>query len=124
MELTNSKTQIIISIIGLAGVLGGALFTNWEKVFPKERNVPQDVRKDASPTPQTGEQHQPSASQTASPRQVERSESEPSQFDISGTWYDSFGGIHTITQHGNKFDFVTTNPNNGYAAQGNGTISG
>ena len=32
----NSKTQIIVAIIGLIGILGGALFANWQKVFPPE----------------------------------------------------------------------------------------
>lgn len=35
----NHKVQITIAIIGLAGVLGSALLTNWDKVFPaSEKN--------------------------------------------------------------------------------------
>ncbi len=30
------RTQIVIAIIGMMGVLGGALFANWEKVFPSK----------------------------------------------------------------------------------------
>lgn len=28
------RTQIIIAIIGVVGVLGGAIFANWDKIFP------------------------------------------------------------------------------------------
>ncbi len=38
-ENKNYYTQIIIAIIGVAGVLGGALFANWEKIFPKNNGT-------------------------------------------------------------------------------------
>ena len=34
---SGSKTQIIIAIIGLIGVLCGALFANWDKIFSPEQ---------------------------------------------------------------------------------------
>ena len=33
------KAQITIAAFGLVGVLGGALFTNWDKIFPNEPPV-------------------------------------------------------------------------------------
>lgn len=30
------RTEIIVALIGLAGVLGGALFANWDKLFPSQ----------------------------------------------------------------------------------------
>lgn len=35
-----SKTQITIAIIGLIGVLFGALFANWDKIFPADKTSP------------------------------------------------------------------------------------
>lgn len=32
----NGRTQVLIAIIGLAGVLGTAIVTNWDKIFPKQ----------------------------------------------------------------------------------------
>lgn len=34
------KTQIIIAIIGVVGVLGGALFANWDKIFVPNPDQP------------------------------------------------------------------------------------
>lgn len=31
---SGSKTQIVIAVIGLIGVLGAALLTNWDRIFP------------------------------------------------------------------------------------------
>ncbi len=35
----SSKTQIVLAIIGLIGILGGALFANWDKVFPPRTTI-------------------------------------------------------------------------------------
>ena len=32
--LTENRTKVFIAIIGLIGILGGAFFANWDKVFP------------------------------------------------------------------------------------------
>ena len=34
--MTENKTKITIAIIGLIGILGGAFFANWDKVFQPE----------------------------------------------------------------------------------------
>ena len=31
---SENRTKVLIAIIGLIGILGGALFANWDKVFP------------------------------------------------------------------------------------------
>ena len=36
-ESNSHKTQIIVALIGLAGVLGAGLLTNWEKIFPSAK---------------------------------------------------------------------------------------
>ncbi len=43
-----SSTQIIVALIGVIGMLGGALFANWDKVFPhKQANVITSISQDA-----------------------------------------------------------------------------
>ena len=32
----NNPVQIIVAVIGIIGVLGGALLANWDKIFPKK----------------------------------------------------------------------------------------
>jgi hypothetical protein len=49
---TGSKTQIIIAIISVVGVLGGALIANWNNIFPPPQPKP--------PTEQAGKYNPPS----------------------------------------------------------------
>jgi hypothetical protein len=32
-----AKVEIVVAIIGVVGVLGGALFANWDKIFPPNK---------------------------------------------------------------------------------------
>lgn len=34
------KTQIVIAVIGLVGVIAGGMFANWDKIFPPRSNEP------------------------------------------------------------------------------------
>jgi len=34
--LTENRTKVLISIIGLIGILGGAFIANWDKIFPPD----------------------------------------------------------------------------------------
>ena len=36
-EMSESKIQIIVAVIALFGVIGGALITNWDKLFPRHQ---------------------------------------------------------------------------------------
>lgn len=49
------RAEIIIAIIGLVGVIGAALLTNWDKVFPPNNDSPSDniPSKLAAPIPFT-----------------------------------------------------------------------
>ena len=44
-ENKGHRTQITIALIGLAGVLGGALIANWDKVFSPEAIPTQTITK-------------------------------------------------------------------------------
>ncbi len=44
--------------------------------------------------------------------------------NISGLWRDGAGTIYYLTQNGSNFTFTASNPYNGAASRGSGTISG
>ena len=44
------RTEIVVALITVVGVLGGALFANWDKVFPPDKDEPTQVAS-RSPTP-------------------------------------------------------------------------
>jgi hypothetical protein len=47
------RTEIIVALIGLAGVLGGAIFANWDKLFPPEPKVQPPPGRASTATPGT-----------------------------------------------------------------------
>ena len=81
--MTSGRTQIIIAVIGLAGVLGGALFANWDKVFP---SAPQTVAPPSTP-PAASSPSRPSGSAT-------RPASPPASSGSTASWgqQDSYAG--------------------------------
>lgn len=50
---TAQKTQIIIAIIGLIGILGGALFANWDKIFASKPEQPVIQKNEEKPPTST-----------------------------------------------------------------------
>ncbi len=44
------RTEIIVALITVVGALGGALFANWDKVFPPDNDEPTQITS-RSPTP-------------------------------------------------------------------------
>jgi hypothetical protein len=36
---SENSTKIVIAIIGLIGIIGGALFANWDKIFPPQLSI-------------------------------------------------------------------------------------
>jgi hypothetical protein len=56
-ESTSSRVQIVVAIIGLLGVLGGAVIANWDKIVPPSKNGPlreMQVRVDAPMSVEVG----------------------------------------------------------------------
>ena len=52
MSERQPKTEIIIAIIGLVGVLGAAVIANWRNIFPKNNNSNgPTINRDISPSP-------------------------------------------------------------------------
>jgi hypothetical protein len=61
MDEKSYRVQIIIALIGLAGVLGAALITNWDKIFPPGQEAPPAVSdlQPAAPAERTAPQSLP-----------------------------------------------------------------
>ena len=49
--MTENKTKITIAIIGLIGILGGAFFANWDKIFPPVPIPPENGENNHEPAP-------------------------------------------------------------------------
>ena len=101
-----TRVQIIVAVLGLIGVLGGALIANWDKIFPP-------IKLPATPT-----------SAQTTPQAPEATVAPTVNSDISGGWRDETGAVYDVKQHGNSFEFTAWNQNIGIGSQGHGTISG
>ena len=119
-EINGSKTQIILAVLSLIGVLGGALFANWDKLFPKPDPPPTPtpviVVKTPEPSPSTSDRDGNGA--TPSP-----------EINISGFWRDATWVNNTsqITQQGSAFKFTARGVACGgryFESSGSGTITG
>lgn len=47
------RTEVIVALIGLVGVLGGALFANWDKLFPPSGAKDSPVTNVSNTSPQS-----------------------------------------------------------------------
>src|SRR5262249_6560321 len=112
-EANGSKTQIILGVLTLIGVLGGALFANWDKLFhqPSPKPTPPVEKKSPDPSPSRSDVSTPSP-----------------EINISGVWRDTtWGNTSQITQQGSKFNFTASGRAcvGGYfQSSGSGTIRG
>ena len=104
-EINGSKTQIIVAVLALIGVLGGALFANWDKLFNQNQGPtpkPTPVILEKSPTP---------------------------EINIGGLWRDTIirGNASEVTQHGSTFTYTARGVACGgryFESTGSGTIKG
>ncbi len=62
------RTEIIVALITVVGVLGGALFANWDKVFPPGKDEPSHV------TPSSSTPRSPPYSESHPPAQLTQNE--------------------------------------------------
>lgn len=121
-EMGRNKTQIIVAVITLIGVIGGALITNWDKLFPPNQAPA------PKPTPMIEEKspdHTPGRSKTSGDVPTPSSLS-TSETKISGVWRDEWGFTSQITQQGSAFKYTTwgTGCRGNFQASGSGTIRG
>ncbi len=134
-----SKTQIMVAVIGLSGVLGGALFANWDKVFKSlpaqaQSSLPAASSLTSTPTPAVSPPT--AATPVATPSVVPASKqkiaptkapADPNigvpSLDIDGFWVDQNGISYEITQTDpGYFELIVTDGNT--TTYGSGTISG
>jgi hypothetical protein len=112
-EMNGSKTQIIVAVIALIGVIGGAVITNWDKLFNQNQGSapkPTPVNVAPSPDPATSNDLP-----TPSP-----------EVNISGVWRDNtLGTTSQVTQQGGAFKFTawgTACVGGNFQSSGDGTI--
>jgi hypothetical protein len=133
-----NKTQVLVAVIGLLGVLGGGLFANWDKIF--KSSVPVQVQSTTPTVPSV-----PSTPSVASPTVVKpvatpsvvptvKQNIVPtkpaadqnvgvSTLDIDGYWVDQNGINYQIIQNDpGHFEIIVTDGNT--STYGSGTISG
>lgn len=86
----NHTTQMVVAVIGLVGVLGGALTTNWDKLSPhaEPQVVPAPAKADAPKPPHSDA---PRRSSITTPPAVQG-------INISGVWRDvNMGTIYQVS---------------------------
>ncbi len=119
-EINGNKTQIIVAVITLIGVLGGALIGNWDKLFPRNQEPPptqvSPPKNEEKPTDQSERKDElppPSPRPTA-------------EINIGGAWRDTWGFQSQVTQHGDKYQFTAWGIGCGgsFQSSGSGTIKG
>jgi hypothetical protein len=117
-EMNNNKTQIIVAALALIGVLGGAIFSNWDKLFDQK----------TGPTPGPTVIVTPSPDPTPTIPDGNNSVLKPSpEINISGFWRDNWGNSSQVTQEGSAFTYTAWGAAcNGvyFKSVGNGVIKG
>jgi hypothetical protein len=132
-----NKTQILVAVIGLLGVLGGAVFGNWDKIFKSSAAQVQSSSPTASPLPSTPSVAPatvvipvptPSVVPTSKQKIVPtKPVADPNigvpTLNIGGFWVDQNGISYEITQNDpGHFELVVTDGN--ITTYGSGTITG
>ncbi len=123
LEMNSHKTQIIVALIALIGVLGGALITNWEKFFPSTHS--QGPAQEQEPRRKSEEK---------SADRAEREEDVPAPsplptaaaINLNSAWLDNWGVRSQITQQGETFQFTAWGVGcmGAFKSSGSGTIRG
>lgn len=132
-----SKTQILVAVIGLLGVLGGAVFGNWDKIFKPSPVQAQSTPSTASSLTSTPSVVPPTvATPVVTPSVVPTSKQKiaPTKppadqyagdwgLNIDGFWVDQNGISYEIMQNDpGHFELIVTDGN--ITTYGSGTISG
>ena len=117
-EMNGSKTQIIVAVIALIGVIGGAVITNWDKLVNQDQGSapkPTPVIEVKSPDPAPSKSEREGAAATPAP-----------EINISGVWRDTWGATSQVSQQGDKFKYTAwgTACRGNFQSSGSGTIRG
>ena len=121
-EINGSKTQIIVAALGLIGVLAGALFANWDKIF-----APKPVPTLSSSPDGTTMVVKSPEPPVADPAEDHNTAAPLPEINLSGVWRDNWGNTSQITQQGSSYTYIAwgTACNGGFfKTTGTGTIRG
>jgi hypothetical protein len=114
-DKSNTTIQVLVAVLGLVGVLGGALIANWDKVFSRVEPQVAPVH-DKSDSPKPSHSDPPHRSSIATPPAVPG-------VNISGVWRDpNVGTIYQVSQDGQSFRFSGSHAT--FESSGLGTIRG
>jgi len=121
-EVSGSKTQIIVAVIALIGVIGGALITNWDKLYPHNQapaSKPAPGAEEKSPDHAPGHSNTNGSVPTPTPIPT-------AEIDIGGVWRDAWGFTSQITQQGSAFKYTAWGAacRGNFQSSGSGTIRG
>jgi len=98
-EMNGHKTQTIVALLALIGVLGAALISNWDKFSPRNQEPP--PKQEPAPT--------------------------AAAINISSVWLDNWGTQSQVTQQGETFQFTAWGvgcKGGAFQSSGSGTIRG
>lgn len=102
-EKGSHRTQIIVAVIGVIGVIAAAVIARWGLPVGGGASAPTETRPRTEPE--------------ASPRPV---------LAIGGRWVDNWGAEFNVTQSGHRFQFTGTGSacRGPFTSQGSGMVSG
>ena len=109
------KTQIIVAMIGVSGVIAAALIANWDKIF--HDRAPQAAVAKQDPT------SRPPGAATVAPADAAAKIGNAGIADVSGIWRDQFGQEYSYAQSGADYTYRWFQ-NGGLAGSGSGRLAG
>lgn len=128
--MADGRTQIMVALIGVAGVLGAAYIAKGGGSATASRETsserPVDIATDAAANLSKSQERAFTGAASALDsvsEQIEASSGVSSAPDISGTWHDSAGYRFDFTQSGANYAFKQYF-NGGYAGNGQGVLTG
>ena len=110
----NWRPQIMVALIGLIGVLGASLLSNWDKITRAAVQPPAANPEPATPPPAD------TAKGLADAQQVPTG----SIPDISGNWRSPDGYSFQVEQNGRAYSFQQYAPGGAWAGSGAGQLTG
>ena len=122
------SVQIIVALIGVAGVMAAALFGNWDKIFQERKAGAAESNRagpatDARPVGSVNSGNS-DTSQNDSPATENKVAPEGAAIpSIAGPWYDSDGFTYLFQQQGGAFHYAMMQHGN-QTGTGRGRIEG
>jgi len=128
----NYRPQIIVALIGMAGVLGAAVLANWDKLTGTRSAAPAvAANAPAAAPPAAGAvdglgdaQHNAYGAAAGALDDVAQQISAATIPDISGKWRSPDGFSFVVTQDGRDYSFQQYAPGGAWSGSGAGKLTG